>query len=103
VRSGILSYCSIFAGDHRPCFLDLNADILFAGSASPLAPVCHRSLQLSDPRRVEIYKTVLYEQLECHNIMENSKNLYEVASKGQWASEHTLQYESLDSIITQSC
>jgi hypothetical protein len=52
VRSGILPYCSIFAGDHRPYFLDLNANILFAGSTSPIAPVCYHSLQLSDPRRV---------------------------------------------------
>jgi hypothetical protein len=34
--------------------------------------------------------------------MEKSKHLYGVASKGQWTNEHTLQYESLDSIITQS-
>jgi hypothetical protein len=93
VQSGILPYCSIFAGDHHPWFLDLNADILFAGSTSPLAPVCHCSLQLSDPRRVEKYKTLLYEQLDYHKIMEKSKNLYEVASNGQWTNEHTLQYE----------
>jgi hypothetical protein len=36
--SSILPYCSIFSGDHRPCFLDLNADLLFAGPTSPLAP-----------------------------------------------------------------
>jgi hypothetical protein len=30
VRSGILPYDAIFSGDHRPCFLDFDADILFS-------------------------------------------------------------------------
>ena len=55
-RSGILPYHSVFSGDHRPYYLDFNADLLFSGSTSPLAPPCQRSLQLSDPRKVNSYK-----------------------------------------------
>jgi len=72
-RSGILPYCSIFAGDHRPCFLDFNADLLFTGSTSPLTLASQCQLQLSDPRKVSQYKTKLYKQLEYHSILEKVK------------------------------
>jgi len=35
-HSGILPYNAIFPGDHRPCFIDLNASCLFAGNTPHL-------------------------------------------------------------------
>jgi hypothetical protein len=101
-RSGILPYCSVFAGDHRPCFLDFNANLLFTGSTSPLPLASQCQLQLSDPRKVLQYKTILYEQLEYHNILEKGVALWEAATKSQWTDKHTKQYETLDLLITQS-
>ena len=101
-RSGILPYCSVFSGDHKPCFLDFNASLLFAGSTTPLAPVCQHSLQLSDPRKIAKYKSALHEQLEYHKVMDKCKNLHEIAAKGMWEDAQTKQYENLDLLITES-
>lgn len=100
--SGILPYGSLFAGDHHPCFLDFDANLLFAGPTSPLAPACQCSLQLTDPRQINLYKAKLHEQLEYHKVLDKCKDLYDIAVKGQWNEEYTQQYENLDLIITQS-
>jgi hypothetical protein len=39
-RSGILPYNSVFFGDHHPCFVDFNADLLFTAKIHPFAPPC---------------------------------------------------------------
>lgn len=102
IRSGILPFNSIFDGDHRPCFLDLNGTQLFGGDTPPLVSPCQRSLQLSDPRRTNNYRTVLHEQLQYHNVFDKCKNLKIVADTKQWSSEHTDLYNSLDQTITES-
>jgi hypothetical protein len=80
-RSGILPYNAIFSGDHRPCFLDFSADILFTGNTPPLAPPCQRKLQLFDPRRIEAYKTALHKQLDYHKVFDKCKLLKEAAEQ----------------------
>ncbi len=39
-RSGILPYNSVFQGDHRPCYIDLDAAVAFGGQTSPVCPPC---------------------------------------------------------------
>jgi hypothetical protein len=56
-RSGILPYNSMFQGDHRPCYIDLDADEAFGGKTAPISPPCQCSLQLHDPRIVTAYVT----------------------------------------------
>jgi hypothetical protein len=102
IRSGILPFHSIFSGDHRPCFLDFDANLLFASSTPPLAPSCQRSLQLMDPRRVTKYKEQLHHQLLYHNVFERCKALLEAADSETWTPDHLIQYEKLDKIITES-
>ena len=43
-RSGILPYHSLFQGDHRPCYVDLDATIAFEGKTPSICPPCQRSL-----------------------------------------------------------
>jgi hypothetical protein len=100
--SGILPYHTIFSGDHCPCFLDFNADLLFAGSSPPLAPPFRRSPQLFDPRRTTKYKECLHDHLAYHNVIEKCKALQEVALTTQWTDSHKAEYEKLDTIITET-
>jgi hypothetical protein len=102
IGSGILPYNTIFHGDHRPCFLDFDADQLFAGDTPPLAPPCCRSLQLHDPRLVTKYKEVLHHQLEYHRILDRVQELEKAAQQNSWMPQHTQDYEDLDTIITKS-
>jgi hypothetical protein len=102
VRSRILPYNAIFSGDHRPCFLDFDADILFSGKTPPLAPPCQRKLQLFDPRKTEAYKTALHKQLEYHKVFDKCKLLKEAAEQNLWGSDQIVKYDRLDVIITQS-
>jgi hypothetical protein len=102
IRSGILPYNSIFAGDHRPCFLDFDAIKLFAGSTPPLAPKCQRSLQLADPRRVNKYKEILHQQLSYHKVPDLCTTLLTAANSDTWSPKHLALYESLDKTITEA-
>jgi hypothetical protein len=102
IRSGILPYHSIFPGDHRPCFLDLDGDLLFAGSTQPLSPPCRRSLQLHDPRKIDRYKTTLHEQLTNHKVLDKCQDLLDIATKGEWSLDFTIAYEKLDKIFMES-
>jgi hypothetical protein len=100
--SGILPYNAIFSGDHRPSFLDFDAEAIFAGPTPPLAPPCQRYLQLADPRRVTKYKEFLLHQLSYHSVFNKCRHLLEVADTDSWSDDHTTQYEGLDQIITES-
>jgi hypothetical protein len=101
IRSGILPFQNIFSGDHRPCFLDFDAYLLFASSTPPLPPSCQRSLQLTDPRRVIKYKERLHHQLSYH-IFEKCRTLLEAADSETWTPDHLIQYKKLDNVITES-
>jgi hypothetical protein len=101
-RSGILPYNSVFFGDHRPCFVDFNADLLFNAKIHPFASPCQRSLQLTDPRRVNKYRDILHEQLQYHKVFEKCETLSAAISSGRWSPDHISNYEQLDTIITQS-
>jgi hypothetical protein len=100
-RSGILPYNSVFQGDHRPCYIDLDAAVAFGGQTSPVCPPCQRGLQLHDPRRVEEYLSTLHKQLLLHNIPTKVANLHAKASTG-WEPSDYAEYEWLDTLITEA-
>jgi hypothetical protein len=101
VRSGILPYNSVFQGDHRPCYIDLNAVEAFGGQTSPVCPPCQRSLQLHDPRKVNEYLTALTAQLSLHKVQQKVATLHNKAITG-WQEDDQLQYERLDKLITEA-
>jgi len=100
--SGILPYYCVFPGDYHACFLDLNTDLPFSGTTSPLAPPCQRRLQLFDPRKVSKYREALHEQLQYHAVFDKCQALMEAASTKQWEVTHTEDYKKLDAVITQA-
>jgi hypothetical protein len=58
--SGILPYHSLFQGDHRPCYIDIDASIAFEGKTPSICPPCQRILQLKDPKIVTTYVETLH-------------------------------------------
>jgi len=102
IRSGILPYQTIFPGDHRPCFVDFDATLLFGHSTTPFAPSCQRSLQIMDPRKVQNYKDALHKQLQYHKVQDKLSALLTAAKNQPWSSAQITQYEKLDKIITES-
>lgn len=100
-RSGILPYNSIFQGDHRPCYIDLDSSLAFGGKTSPACPPCQRGLQLHDPRRVSEYITTLNTQLETHNILQKVTELHTKTTIG-WDSTDYAKYETIDQLITEA-
>jgi hypothetical protein len=100
-RSGILPYHSLFQGDHRPCYVDLDVTIAFDGKTPSICPPCQRSLQLTDPRIIQKYISSLQKQFDNHKVSQKLQNLNSV-HPGEWTSKHTTDYERLDNLITES-
>lgn len=100
-RSGILPYNSVFQGDHRPCYIDLNATEAFGGQTAPVCPPCQRNLQLHDPRKVDEYLSALNGQLSLHKVHQKVTTLNNKALTG-WQEEDQIQYERLDTLITEA-
>jgi hypothetical protein len=101
LRSGILTYNAMFPGDHRTCYLDYDANLLFTNT-SPLAPRCQRGLQLLDPRKIDKYKEALHRQLQYHNVPEKWSALMTIALNKIWTDKHSEEYEKIDTLITES-
>jgi hypothetical protein len=99
--SGILPYNSIFQGDHRPCYIDLDAEEAFGGKTAPISPPCQRCLQMHDPRKVSAYLDILTKQLDKHNIFHKVSNLQK-KDPAQWHKEDYIAYERLDKLITEA-
>jgi hypothetical protein len=100
-RCGILPYNSMFQGDHRPCYIDLNANEAFGGRTAPISPPCQRSLQLHDPRIVTAYLSALTKQLDLHKISKKV-NLLQQKDPKTWINSDYQNYEKLDTLITES-
>jgi len=60
-----------------------------------------RGLQLHDPRIVDAYVSVLFEQLEYHKVMENLDRLIQISVE-EWEDSDQVTYEKLDHLITES-
>jgi exonuclease III len=102
IRSGILPYNSLFYSDHRPCYIDIDAQLLFQEDTHAIQPPCQRGLQLTDPRIVANYNNHLHEQIEYHKIVDKYRNLMEQAESNTWSLIHEDNYEKVDQINTES-
>ena len=100
-RSGILLYHSLFQGDHRPCYIDIDASIAFERKTPSICPPCQRVLQLKDPRIVTAYVETLNKQLDLHKVSRKVEQLSKIMSE-QWTLQNQTQYERLDRLITES-
>ncbi len=101
LRTGSLPLYSLFQGDHRPYYIDLDATIAFEDSAYEISRPQGRGLQLKDSRIVTNYTTALYNQLEYHKIWEKETHIKEVVTSGKWTPHHTEQYQRIDTTITE--
>ncbi len=70
IHSEILPYHSLFYSDLRPCYIDIDAQLLFQEDTHAIQPPCQRGLQLTDPRIVSKYNNYLHEQVEYHKIVD---------------------------------
>jgi hypothetical protein len=102
IHSGVLPLYSVFHSDHNAVYLDLNSQTLFGDTTHPVAPPHRRGLQLRDPRKIETYITALHKQLSYHNILDKISILDTSLTTNTWTSSHTLEYEKIDKIITDS-
>jgi len=100
-RSGILPYHSLFQGDHRPCYIDIDARIAFEGKTLSICPPCQCILQLKDSRIVTKYVETLHKQLDLHKVCRKVEQLSKITSE-QWTLQNQTQYECLDQLITES-
>jgi hypothetical protein len=102
IRSGILPYYSIFQGDHRAFFIDLDATELLQEGTHPLAPVKQRKLQLSDLSIMTKYKKILKDQLEYHNIEKKREYLRTTVREVTWSEDEVSMYETIGQINSES-
>jgi hypothetical protein len=100
-RSGILPYHSLFQGDHRPFYIDLDVDLAFDGKVPSICPPCQRTLQLKDPRIVQNYITALTRQFNLHNVLPKLQELNSI-QPNEWSFQHLTMYERLDRTISES-
>jgi hypothetical protein len=97
LRSGILPFYSLFLSDHRPCYIDIDATVLFQESTHQIAPMSNRGLQLLDPRKTTKYIDQCKDQLQYHRITEKVRALQERASGDNWQGHlDQEEYEKID-------
>ena len=102
LRTGSQPMYSLFHGDHRPYYIDLDAEIAFADMAYEIHRPTGRGIQLKDPRITEKYRLELLDQLSYHNIWEKHQQLQHAAETYTWSNTQTDQYEVVDTITTEA-
>jgi hypothetical protein len=55
-----------------------------------------------DPSKVQIHKDALHDQLQYHKFYDKLPSLLDVAKQQSWSANHTIQYERLDRISSES-
>jgi hypothetical protein len=101
-KLGILPFHSVFCSDHRPCFIDIDATMLFNELTSPIAPLCQRQLQLTDPRSVSKYIDNAHKQIEYHNIADKYRELCNKLEEDTWSDSDINKYEQIDRLNSES-
>jgi len=97
-----MPYDSVFISNHRPCYIDLDASILFHDQIPNIEAASRRGLQLQDPRIVKLYHDQLSKQLNYHKIQKKIDLLYINAQQSPHDPTIPLQYEKIDRILTES-
>jgi hypothetical protein len=101
-RSGILPFDQIFLSDHRPCFIDLDANLLFGNNTPTIQTITGQGLRLQDPRTVTKYLDIQQEQLDYHNLDTKVQHLHDAASNNGFNANLEKIYEHLDKLQTES-
>jgi hypothetical protein len=101
-KSGILPFHSVFCSDHSPCYIDIDATMLFNELTSPIAPLCQRQLQLTDPRSVSKYIDNAHKQIEYHNIADKYRELCNKLEEDAWSDSDINKYEQIDRLNSES-
>lgn len=79
IRSGILPFNKIFLSDHRACFIELKAEVLFGTEMPTIHRLIGRGRRLHGPRIVNKYLDTLHRQLECRKIETKVNALHSAA------------------------
>jgi len=101
IRSGLFPYDSIFIGDHRACYIDLDVMTLFHDTLPAITPPKYRGLRTHDPRIVSKYINILQHQITHHKLEEKTHQLYNQAKYGEWSQEAAARYEKIDNLLTE--
>jgi hypothetical protein len=101
IRSGLFPYDSIFIGDHRACYIDLDVMTLFHDTLPAITPPKYRGLRTHDPRIVSKYINILQSQITHHKLEEKTHQLYNQAKYGEWSQEAAARYEKIDNLLTE--
>jgi hypothetical protein len=101
LRSGILPFYSLFLSDHRPCYIDIDANSLFNEPTPQITTSDQRALQLLDPDKVNKYIGAAKDQVAYHKIMEKMRDLRNKAQESYWNPSDFHVYETIDSLNTQ--
>jgi hypothetical protein len=102
LKTGSLPLYSLFQGDHRPYYIDLDAKIAFADNAFEISRPKGRGLQLKDPCIIAKYTEALNDQLAYHKLKEKIYTLQEAADDLQWTAILTDEYQKDDTLITEA-
>ena len=102
IRTGIFPYDHIFISDHRPTFIDFNSILLFQEETSSITPQVYRGLQTLDPRLTSEYANIVTKQIQYHKLDTRIQKLYTSATDGTWTADHIQEYESIDTLLTES-
>jgi len=102
IRSGILPFNKIFLSDHRACFIELKAEVLFGTEMPTIHRLIGRGLRLHGPRIVNKYLDTLHRQLECRKIETKVNALHSAAISNYHTSDLEHMYEQIDRTITKS-
>lgn len=101
-KAGIMPYDTIFSGDHRPCFLDLNSLTMFNDKTPPIVPPQYRGLNSYDPRIVKRYIEIITGHIRYHRLEEKTNELFKVAENASWTEENTHTYNQVDKLMTEA-
>lgn len=100
LRSGSMPHYSLLQGDHRPYYVDFDAELAFADHAHEIGRPDSRGLRLLDPRIVSNYKEKFRSLLDYHKVHEKREELIQVAQAGTWTPVDTVKYNRLDIQVT---
>jgi exonuclease III len=102
LHSGVLPLYSIFHSDHNAIYLDLDSSTLFGEATTLIATPRRRGLKLKDPRKIEAYLANLTKQFTYHKVVDKLSRLDQCLLDKAWTADCNIEYEKLDSIITEA-
>ena len=88
--------------DHRALLVDLNARILFAGPTSEIVSPSTQQLTSTNPKAVTKYLRHMLHLVEKHGIWQKVTDLHKLSTNGEWSSDATQQWESVDRLLAQA-